>query len=357
MHTVRSLAVLLAVAAALPACAWFGPEVIRSGRPAYNDAILATNDEQLLKNIVRTRYGDGLGFLTVSSVTANVTLSAGGAVNLGFGSSAAYQSNLVPFAGTVSSEQNPTIAFSPVSGDRVLRQMAGETPLDLAILSMRAAHSQKQAFTWLVRRVNDIRNHDFLEPPGTAVDPRFDEVTALIGVLHDRGCLYWARLQGTAPGFGFVLHNYRETAAAEAARLMDVLQIPRPAREGDDVIVPVVLAAGAPDAGSVALETRSLRGMMRLAAAAIELPPDTPGAMRFPVRGPGASGIRIRTASERPAGARVAVEHRDRWYYIDDADETTKQWFEMITLLFNAQVPEPVSASAPVFTIPVAGRR
>lgn len=37
----------------VPGCAWLGPEIIRAGRPAYNDAIIATNDEQSLQNIVR----------------------------------------------------------------------------------------------------------------------------------------------------------------------------------------------------------------------------------------------------------------------------------------------------------------
>jgi hypothetical protein len=75
-------AAIISVAAALSACTWLGPETIRAGRPAYNDAILSTSDEQLLQNIVRMRFGDSVGFLTVSSVTANVTLSAGAAVDL-----------------------------------------------------------------------------------------------------------------------------------------------------------------------------------------------------------------------------------------------------------------------------------
>lgn len=67
-------------------CAWLGPDMVRSGRPAYNDAILATRDEQLLQNILRTRCIDSIGFLAVSSVTANVSVSATGGVELGFGS-------------------------------------------------------------------------------------------------------------------------------------------------------------------------------------------------------------------------------------------------------------------------------
>jgi len=71
------------------------------GRTAYNAAILATSDEQLLQNIVRLRFGDSIGFLTVSSTTANVSMIASGSLNLGIGSSAGYAGKLVALAGTV----------------------------------------------------------------------------------------------------------------------------------------------------------------------------------------------------------------------------------------------------------------
>jgi len=356
MRATRLLA-SVCLAAGLAACTAIGPQVIRSGRPAYNDAILATNDQQLLQNIVRMRFGDGLGFLTVSSVTANVRVGADGVVNLGIGPAAAYEGNLVPVAARVGTEHNPTISYLPVSGDRVLRQLAGETPLDLAILSVLAAHSPRDAWTWLVRRVNDIRNPDFGEfSPGRS-DPRFDEIAGLVQTLYLRGSLYWARLPGSASGLGFVLHGYARESTQEAARLLDLLGIARPVAHGSDVVVPVILAAGTPGSGAVAIETRSLNAMMRLAAASIELPLDVQGALRFAPPGAGAMGVRIRSSTERPEAARVAIEYRGRWFFIDDADEATKRWFAMVGLLFSAQVPESGAAVAPMLTIPVAGQR
>lgn len=115
----------VALALALSGCTRLGPEILRTGRPVYNDAILATNDEQLLQNIVRLRFLDSLGFLTVSSVTANVSMTATGTVNAGFGSTANYQGNLVPFAGMLTTEQNPTISYAPIPGDHVMHQLPG----------------------------------------------------------------------------------------------------------------------------------------------------------------------------------------------------------------------------------------
>jgi hypothetical protein len=346
-----------AAAAAVGGCAWLGPEIIRSGRPAYNDAILATGDQQLLQNIVRLRFGDSVGFLTVSSVTANVSFTSSATAQLGLGGpSSNYTGNLVPFAAAVSTEQNPTISYTPVSGDSLVRQFAAEVPLDLAILIMNFAHSQETAWFALFRRVNNLRNPDFPEPPVLATDPQFREVAALAGALQRHGTLYWVRLTGAQTGYAMVLHSYSPHNSREVARLVELLGVARPAREGDDVVIPVRLSVGSPDPGAIALETRSLLELMRLAAAAIELPADTAGAARYPAAGPAGRGIRIHVADGPPAQARVAVAYRGRWYYVADDDQVSKQWFTMLQLLAGAQTPG-AGGVGPVLTVPVTGRR
>lgn len=107
----------------------------------------------------------------------------------------------------------------------------------------------------------------------------------------------------------------------------------------------------------VGIETRSLAALLKLAAASVDLSAEAVGSLRFGKRGPAGQGVRIQSSAEKPVSARVAVSYRGRWYYVDDADEASKQWFAMVALLFSTQVPEPASAVAPMLTIPVAGRR
>lgn len=355
MNSILRAAAAVALTAALAACTWVGPEIIRAGRPAYNDAILATSDEQLLQNIVRMRFGDSVGFLTVTSITANVTVTASASTQIPFGSSQDFAGNVIPFTGTVSTEQNPTISYTPVSGDRVLRQLASETPIDLAILLINAALSRKDAWIALVRRVNNIRNPDFVDASSPVSEPRFEEIASLIDTLQRRGTLYWVRLGGAQSGFGMVLHSYTPANIREVIRLLDLLDFAKPAREGDDVIVPVRLSAGSPDPGTVSLETRSLFDLARLAAAGIELPADAAGAVHYPERGPAGRGIRILSSASRPTGARVSAEYRGRWYYIEQSDARSKQWFLLLGLLASAQVPD--TGIAPMLTVPVTRPR
>jgi len=352
-----SIAGIIVLAAAVSGCTWLGPEIVRSGRPAYNDAILATSDGQLLQNIVRIRFVDSVGFLAVSSITANVSVSAAASVDIGFGPSSNYETNLTPFRGTLITEQNPTISYAPVGGDHLLRQFAAEIPLERAILIISSARDHGQAWRTLVRRVNNLRNPDFPEPPTLVIDPRFEEVARLAGELQRRGSLYWVRLDGAQTGYGFVLHSYSPANSREVAQLLELLGIGKPEREGADVTVPVQLSIGTPAPSAVSIESRSVLDLMRLAAASIELPADTPGASPFPATGPAGQGIRIHSSTTAPSEPRVAAQYRGRWYYIDNNDEPSKRWFTMLQLLVNAQLPDITARSMPVLTVPVTGKR
>jgi hypothetical protein len=303
------------------------------------------------------RFVDSIGFLAVSSVTANVSVTATGGMQLGFGTESNYSGNLVPFTGTLRTEQNPTISYTPVAADHLLRQFAAEVPLDLAILMVNSAHSHAHAWWAIVRRVNNLRNPDFPDPPALVVDPGFKEVAELAGALQHRGSLYWVRLSGAKSGHAVVLHSYASTSSREVARLLELLGIEKPAREGDDIVIPVQLSVGTPTPGAISIETRTLMDLMRLAAASIELPADTYGAARFPATGPAGRGIHIHSSAAAPPRPRVAVQYRERWYYIDDSDDVSKQWFNMLQALVAAQLPGGATGSAPVLTIPVTGRR
>ena len=56
--------------------ATLGPGAIVRGRGLYSEVISATNNEQTLELIVRARYGEPAGLLSVASVTANLRASA-----------------------------------------------------------------------------------------------------------------------------------------------------------------------------------------------------------------------------------------------------------------------------------------
>jgi hypothetical protein len=87
-----------------------GPSSIKRGRAAYNDAIVATNNQQILGMIVNMRYGQPSGMLAVSSVTANLNIQSSVGSDIGWGPDSNYAGNLTPLSAGIAYEENPTIA-------------------------------------------------------------------------------------------------------------------------------------------------------------------------------------------------------------------------------------------------------
>jgi hypothetical protein len=85
------------VGSLLAGCNTTGPNAIRSGRLTYNEAIAETNHQQMLMVLIHNRYAEESSLLAVASVTANVRVTTGAAIQLGFGDVEDYSGNLVPF--------------------------------------------------------------------------------------------------------------------------------------------------------------------------------------------------------------------------------------------------------------------
>ena len=65
-----------------------------------------TEDEQILNVLVRMRYDESFGMLSVASVTANLRVSARASTDIGFGDDINYAGNLVPFSAGIAYEEN-----------------------------------------------------------------------------------------------------------------------------------------------------------------------------------------------------------------------------------------------------------
>ena len=185
------LTTLCLVLFALSGCAFVGPKSLSMGRADYNEAINKTEDEQMLLSIVKGRYGETFSLLAVSGVAANVRFRTSAGVEAGFGPKQNYLANLVPFTGGLAYEENPTITYAPVQGEKYLRQLLSPIPLDILVLVLRSRPYPAPYFTLLTRRINDIRNPAFLEAPSADSDRRFRRFAELNMELGRAGVIQW----------------------------------------------------------------------------------------------------------------------------------------------------------------------
>ena len=139
-------------------CNVIGPQAISGGRGAYAEVINRTADEEILNVIVRMRYNETFGMISVASVTANLRFSAQVGTNLGFGSPSDYAGNLVPFSAGVAYEEKPTISYVPLSGEDFMRRMF--SPVSLSEWFLVSSHFEDpgQIFDLAIRSINGLKN-------------------------------------------------------------------------------------------------------------------------------------------------------------------------------------------------------
>lgn len=356
MRCDRAAAIAITAAASLliSGCQWLGPASVDAGRAAYNDVIARTNSEQTLGVIVRMRYGDPIGMLSVSSVTANLKFAARAGGEAGIGSKSGYAGNLVPFSAGVAYEDSPTISYTPVEGQSFLAEWLKPVALDLVIRSAQTAGRGAAIFGLLVDRMNHLRSGVDASPEERA---GFARAMALIDELHALGIASWVAPSIPNGGFELRFSDYAPAHTAQVEDLLALLDSPGATRGGAEIRIPVTLRAGAGGAAGLELETRSMGAIMLGAAFAIEVPEEhvQAGVVTASPAGAADGGLRIHASSDAPDHASLAVEHRGFWYYVDDTDLASKRTFQQIQMLFLSTLAEASKGAqgAPMLTIPV----
>ncbi|MBW2428876.1 MAG: hypothetical protein JRF56_07960 [Deltaproteobacteria bacterium] len=77
--------------------------------------------------------------------------------------------------------------------------------------------------------------------------------------------------------------------------------------------------------------------------------------VNYPPMGLAGKDIRIRSSSDKPRTASLAVKYLGYWFYIDETDHPTKQFFRALRLFWSVSIASSVDqTAAPVLTIPVS---
>src|SRR5262245_43768275 len=162
-------------------CAIIGPSLLSRGRAAYAEVIAETNAEQSLAALVRMRYGAPWSLVAVASVTAQVRFGANARAEIGVGPDANFAGALVPLSGGIAYDENPTISYLPVQGDKHLRQLLSPIPPDLLVPIINSSLDAEASLALLVMSMNAIPNHAFMTTPDEALADSFDHVDGVRG--------------------------------------------------------------------------------------------------------------------------------------------------------------------------------
>lgn len=356
LRSLRTTVVACAAAGILQGCNTIGPEAIRGGRMAYNEAIAETNAQQMLMVPVHNRYEEGNHLLAVASVTANVRISSSARVQAGFGNSDDYERNLVPFSGGFIYEENPTISYRPVTGEAYLKQLTSPIPLSLFSQMSRVLPDSGFAYDMIVASVNDIYNPAFLYGDQKE-DPRFDRLVEIMTTLTRENRMHWVSDSSDSNKLSLLIQ--RPGGDDIVVELLELLQVPTSEANEDHVLIPVTTALEGMNRDGIGMTTRSLWELVEILSAAVQVPAGdaSSGAVAsFPPIGRAGGELRINFTEKRPENAYIAVEYRDGWFSIDSRDIATKRYFKLMGSLWSAAMNESLgdASAAPVLTVPVS---
>jgi len=353
-----TLSILCFVLCALSGCAVVGPSSITMGRATYNEAINTTEDQQILLSIVKARYGETFTLLAVSSVAANVAFRVNVGANVGIGSQENYAGNLVPLSGGVAYEENPTISYVPVQGEKYLDQLLSPISLRTLLLILRSATDQVLYSIVLMNRINDLQNPDFLYAPFAKTYLPFQSFVELHRELYNANVINWVEDPKKEDSFVLLITNYAPAYSEKVREYLRLLELPMPTDQSEDIVLPVNLAIKGRQADGIAISTRSTFDLIEILRAAVEIPQEQVSAgvaHKYPPPGLAGKDLHIYASKDKPVQPAVAVKHRGYWFYIDDADLTTKSYFTLIRTLWSVAISAVADQrAAPVLTIPVS---
>jgi hypothetical protein len=337
--------------------ATLGPGAIVRARGLYNEVISDTNNQQTLEQIVRARYGEPSGLLAVASVTANLHATSTANAQFGIGASSNYQGNLVPLSLGLAYEENPTIAYTPIQGERYAKAILSPLGLDTLVLLAGAERAPAQLVSILVKEVNGLRNPMF-GPPEARVD--FQRSIELLARLQDAGQATWTATSTKGGTFALVIHGYAPGNRELVREFLRLWGLQASLGHGDRrIFLPMNLAVGTTTKPELNVQTRSVYDLIEVASSCVEVPaehaalglPDPTLDGASPLR----DLLRIRSSPQvPPTEVLVAARYRGYWFYIAADDGPSKLAFRLLQTLIGMRLAEGTAQTVPTLTIPVS---
>jgi len=358
----------------------FGPRMVQGNRLDYNITIQKSNNEELLLNLVRARYAEPLFFLQIGSISSSFGYTANA------GASATFMSNLrnrasvanlfTPSIGAGISEM-PTITYSPLQGEKAVRQLQTELRLDRFLILTRIGYDIETLLWTTVTRIGDLRNIEVsvtTEKDRKPTYGEFLELARLLFRMQRRGDLEFVGIAKGERGTDSLTMQLRYDDEEEADKIEGLLGIrgdrtplpdshssstieltsvrdlaPPRMEEGEHVKVPIKLKSFFEMIFDLSFHVEATADELE---GKIALPyRDFAGETQYR-RGPHMGLIRVKSSSFCPDDAYIAVTYRNRCFYIGDNDLRSKIFLIFIGAIFSLQSGE-LQTAAPLLTLPV----
>jgi hypothetical protein len=394
-----------------------GPRSLKQSRLQYNEVVKVTSEEEMLLNIVRLRYVDTPSSLQISNIAAQFELMNSLQLTPFFVASGAEPNrsytSVLPLA-SIGGADRPTFSLTPLDEAEFARKLFTPLTLDGVIYLVKTTWPISTVFRLYLENLNWVSNAESASGPTPKLAPEYAEFLNgihALQALQDRGQIVFAleersqSLGGPVPAATVTASNVIDAAKAgneyrpdpggqtwslyrktrQPVLLVDPQALGTPELEvftrtfrlkrgvtkydlTEESLNPFPSTYSPEGVTNIDLETRSLLQGLFYVSHGVEIPPDhrSRGVARVTLDEAGQpfdwrrvmSGffdVRSAPGGERPAGAHVAVQYKDYWFYIDETDLETKATFTLLMELARLNLSDKVGTK-PLLTLPLGGR-
>ncbi len=357
-----------------------GPKTLPGNRLDYNVSVQKSNNEELLINIVRARYVEPLFFLQVGSISSSFGYTA----NLGASTTFFHNfQNKPPIAdfytpsfGAGMSE-SPTITYSPLQGEKAVRQLQSELKLDRFLLLTRTGWGIESLMWLTMVQMGELQNYAVGISGGDSYANsyhKFLDLAHLLKVIQQRGDLEFVSFsKGESSGDSLNMQlRYLDQTEAEKAETILGIRPERVSLPGGRFLSTIELTSvrdfmpcnrDKVNCSRVPVKLKSFFGILVDLALYVDITADEqkkqvatpfkdlPGDLTYR-KGLHAGLIKIKSSAGNPANAYAAVPYRNRWFYVADDDIRSKAYLMLVGSIYSLQSGDLQSA-APLLTLPV----
>ena len=368
LSVIKAFLLIAAAVIIISGCAAQGAKRVPRDRFDYNAAIAQSTREQILMNIVRSRYLEVPVFLTVSPVLTQYEYEQGAGIGaiLEFGNASDGRST---GEANLRFSERPTITYLPVEGQEFSAHLLSDIPVDIIFAAAQAGWPVDVFMRIGVQRMGTVENMSFGELPASGyIDTetqfaedfeklkRFERVIELIFILADREVIEVQHVEenGKSRSYLIISDKVPENLRPSLNKLRQLIGLSN--RNRFRITDRVTNLKN----DELSIQTRSVMAMMEFMARGVEVPLEhlqDGRVIDYGLQGSdgevarGLIPFRMRSSKSRPQNVFAAVRFNDYWYYIDHADITSKRALGLIIVLFRLQAPTPAGA-APILTLP-----
>ena len=339
--------------------------VLPQNRQGFNTALLRSEEEQLLLNIVRMQYSDRPYFLNVDNITASNALTISSNTT-GYGLSKTRQSfapqgysiqNVYNIAPNVAYNDAPTVFYSPLQGEKFTRHILSPISMEDIYLLIGSGWSIARVLRITVQHLGDIPNAPGVSRPSTKHLPHYQSFVAFAHYLRRLELQDIIDLKSGKVGKILSLDIVPKKHYLHSAMVKKLYSMLNVNNKYDRIKLVIEKETdGDITKGNVLiLQPRSFIGILYYLSRSVDISsddikkglviiPKTPHGAPFDWHDVTSGMMHIRsTSTQIPTNASVAVFYRDRWFYVADNDTDSKITMAMIEQLYSLHAGDAVS--------------